>query len=522
MGADGWECSEGETIALQLHTQELPVVIMAGRNLQSVALKKVDDGFISRFEILIDTWAGRSSILVRDAQQSSTLTLNIAPHKHKASTNEFDMMLTELSRRSPGLIWGLSPGSEAGSSENDALLVVHPAILSSQLPLFERLLVSHFANPPTALRRVRESRPLDLARRADLKTLRWIGRRPSVVASISNKATLALRSNERPLIEQPSTIQAFDHPLTRYILYLLIRLKARFKNSAELLRAKSFRTMRDADLESHANLLASEMDAAAKRMHDLQAHPLFRGIAPEPLSATILQMLADEPAYNAMHQCTQRLLSPGLAYGPDGKIEAALKHSYDIFELFVLCRLVGELPRKLGNDWKLLRHDFAKRKASIEERLDGATWVFRGPDGLEIDLLYQRRFGRVASETEYSGFKSISGENVPDYILRLRKNGKLVSWLILDAKYRSGRQPLDQGLGDVHRYRDALRCDGTKAAGAFVIAPRLQNKSELYATRSYYHRHKFGVVSVFDSDWISTIRSVLFEEQLSEMSVLSS
>ena len=122
---------------------------------------------------------------------------------------------------------------------------------------------------------------------------------------------------------------------------------------------------------------------------------------------------------------------------------------------------------------------------------------------LSLELRYQQWFSRAGLPPDERMFSSLSGTFIPDYILVLRENGKVVRWLILDAKYRSGRQAVDQGLADVHSYRDALRVRGMRADGGFVIVPRLQEENPVYASPAFLDHHAFGVIQVFATEWLA-------------------
>ena len=102
--------------------------------------------------------------------------------------------------------------------------------------------------------------------------------------------------------------------------------------------------------------------------------------------------------------------------------------------------------------------------------------------------------------THLRSLASLSGALIPDYLLEFAQDGIVKSWLILDAKYRSGRQAVDDGLGDVHRYRDALRPFGISASGAYVIVPRLAEAAAPYAQPDFIAHHKFGVCELFAPD----------------------
>lgn len=506
---EAWSCSEGDVITIETRTTNLPIVRLAGRIIQAQRLATIKEGFLGEYEFLIDTWAGRTALQVHDGTAQSAVMLEIRPNHRKLGENEFDAMLHELAQRSSNILWGLSPGAGRGMTSSPSPAVVHPAVIASQLPLLERLLTIFMVDPPRVTLRRREARPLDLTRRADLATLRWLGRKPLFLEALRGNAIAAGHTNPRAPIDQPTTNTSVDHPITRYFAYLLRCLSLRLRKSAATLRSGSGRIFRDIAVEEHAHALASELDLAIARIDKHLSSRPFREVLAAPPNETALQLLGDHPLFTAIHRICQLLLYPGLAYGPDGNIYSALKHTYDLFELFVLFRMIDELPKQLGASWTTEASRSGSYKGREERPEDRAAWLFRGPDGLTLELRYQQWFSRAKSPPDNRMFTSLSGVNIPDYVLILRRNRVLISWVIIDAKYRSGRQAVDQGLGDVHRYRDALRVRGARAQGAFVIVPRLQDESAVYSTKDFHEQHAFGVLQLYSDGWLDPVGNLL-------------
>ena len=506
---DAWSCSEGDIITIETRTQKLPIVRLAGRTLAHEHLSLADQGYLGQYLLFIDTWAGRTNLEIQDGTSTSTLTFQVQPSQRKLGQDEFDAMLHELAQRNPGILWGLSPGGHRGAASKSSPAVVHPAIINSQLPLLNRLFALFIAEPPKVTLRSREAQPLDLARRVDLTTMRWLGRRPLVLEGLRGNITAGSYTNQRTPIDQPKTFTSLDHPITRYFAYLLHRLINRFRDSSQLLRAGPKRAFRDPVVESHAEALAITLDQATGQIENLLSLPPFRCLCPEPPTETVYQLLGDQPLFGAINRSAQLLLTPGLAHGPSGDIYSALKHTYDLFEIFVLFRLIDNLEAALGETWKLeARKTYIDRRR--EERPgDRAVWLFRGPEETTLELRYQQWFSRMKTSNDGRMFTSLSGLNIPDYVLILRKDRVVVSWVILDAKYRSGRQAVDQGLGDVHRYRDALRVRGIRASGAFVVVPRLQDENAVYSTSTYHERYNFGALQLFSGSLLQPVLKAL-------------
>lgn len=505
----GWACSEGDRVVLQTVTEDLPVVQMAGRTLLPTRLVRAGPRFVAQYEVFIDTWAGTTTLAAQNGPERQTITLEVRPHEFKLGADAFEAMLAELSEHSAGLIWGLSPGASRGVVSSGALAVVHPAVLDSQLPVFERLLARFIAEPPTVTVRTRGARALDLTRRVDLATLRRLGRQPAVLRALRGDGIAGGLTDPRTPIDQPLSLSSYDHPVTRYVAHLLRRLAARFLGSAHALRTATGRPFPDPAVEAHAAFLAGTMDRAVVRIETASARPLFRHVRPEPIGESALQALADQPLFGALHRVGQRMLDPGLAHGPGGDLRSSLKPTYELFELFVLFRLIGALSETLGSGWSL-RRGRPLRYAGREERPpDRAAWWYDGPDGLTLELRYQQWFSRGKSAPDGRLFASLSGVGIPDYILVLRRAGKPLRWLILDAKYRSGQQAVERGLADVHRYRDALRVRGLKAVGAFIVVPRLRDENAPYAAIDYHEHHSFGVLQLFAANWLRPVQRAL-------------
>ena len=504
-----WLCSEGDTVVFEAITDNLPTLAMAGQAIMQKSLSHVEGVFQSSFELNIETWAGITKLEASNGKESLTLTLDVRPHAHKLGENAFDYMLSELSARSAGLIWGLSPGAAAGTEAQGVLAVVHPAVVANQLPRFVRLVGAYLADPPLSTVREIRLRALDLARRADTATLRRLGRCPALLRALQGDREESQLVDPRQPIEQPEVTASTDHPMTRYLAYLLRQLVRRFKAGEIALKTAKGRPFRDPAIEAHADQLAATLATAALQIQTLLRHPLMRSARPEPLDGSALQSLADQPVFGALHRVGRRLLHPGLAYGPKASIGSALKHTYDLFELYVLFQTVDNLPTVLGQGWALVAPRNWLSAGREERPLERAAWRFNGPGNLTIELRYQQWFSRARAVPDERLFASLSGVAIPDYILILRKDRIPIRWVILDAKYRSAQQAIDAGLADVHRYRDALRIRGIRASGAFVIVPQLRASEAPYASCAFLEHHAFGALNLFDKGWLQLVTKIL-------------
>lgn len=504
-GPDGFVCSEGDCIDIVSRTAALPELRLRGGRLAPESLVQVDGHFEARYVYRIDSWAGRTLLALYDGSLRHELKLDVGPHQLKLKPGGWDELIRELTDISPALPWGMSPGGGAGRMIDDALAAVHPAIIEHQLPLLQKLLTRLLADPPTLSRRIRTVQPLSLSRGADLRTVRWLARRPLELAGLRGEAPPNSAPDPLAMADQPEILTSTDHPVTRYIVYLLRRIQARLAATVDRLASARQPGVPDPAVKSYALDLATSVGAAKVKIGITLKAPLFRNVSAEPLSDAVLQSLPDHPLFLAIHRCGRRLLSPGLAYAPGQDVFSALKHSYDLFEILVLYRLAAQIGDVLPEGWTAGKVG-AIEAYDLEDRPEHRTrWTWREPDGRWLELTYQASFKAAGAGDGKNILSSLSARGVPDYVLAMWDGDNLVSWIILDAKYRSGQQSIHDALADIHRYRDGLRMVGRPAAGAYIIVPHLQEGATLYSEATYLEAHSFGALALYSGEWAQPV-----------------
>jgi hypothetical protein len=183
-------------------------------------------------------------------------------------------------------------------------------------------------------------------------------------------------------------------------------------------------------------------------------------------------------------------LSPSRAEG----VLAGLRATCDLYEYLVLYRLAESLARHLGTDW--VWHAPIQPHISLLSEAPSEGHVIARNHETSIQLLTQQNFPRTSSADTSAGAVSLSEKRSPDFIIGIRddRTNELLSWLVLDAKFRTKAKFVRQSLEKMHIYRDALRWDGLPPAGAFAVIPRLNDATKLYASDEYRNRHHFGVL----------------------------
>jgi hypothetical protein len=113
-------------------------------------------------------------------------------------------------------------------------------------------------------------------------------------------------------------------------------------------------------------------------------------------------------------------------------------------------------------------------------------------DGKEIDLQYQRQFN-YSTPPPKSDCWSVSATLIPDIVL-IAKSGQERAWLILDAKYRRGRQNVLEGMRSAHIYRDALRLGASPPALSLLLLPAEAEDAPWLHDDLFRKTHRVGAI----------------------------
>lgn len=507
-GPTGWTCSEGDLLVFQSTTRGIPKLTVRGETISPETLARQDELFQARFERRIDTWAGRTTFVMESEDEREEVVVAVDPHRNKLGRDEWEALIAELSEISQSLPWGMGQGESGGRAVTGTLAAVHLAIIEYELPVFIGMLRRLIADPPLRTLRVRTVRPIDGSRAVDLGTIRWLARRPLELAGVRGEAPADILPNARALVDQPSRLSTRDHPMTRYAAFLIATVRRRLQATVRQLQSARQHGVPDPAVAVHARQLARRVGEKCAVLDAIALAPIFRDVVPEPASDSVLQSLPDQPLFAAIHRSGRRLASPGLAYGGD-TLFAALKQSFDLFEIAVLYRLHKAIGERLAGGWTE-KHSIEIQHLDLEDRPDDGAWIWQSSSGARIELAYQPRFSGYRAGGVQAERSSLSSSFYPDYVLLHRDNtGRVTSWLILDAKYRSSHQSINDGLADIHRYRDALRLQGTRAEGAYILVPAIDPNAARYTMDDYLRAHQFGVLVTEHAGWLVPIEDWL-------------
>jgi hypothetical protein len=118
-----------------------------------------------------------------------------------------------------------------------------------------------------------------------------------------------------------------------------------------------------------------------------------------------------------------------------GKFEPVLT----LYEFLVQFRIADTLSSHLSADWKWRVIRSQSFKLLQDAPLTGVASLGNGK--ARIELRTQQIFSPTKTANIESGFVSLAGKRIPDYILGIfDQENNLRSWLILDAKFRTKKE----------------------------------------------------------------------------------
>lgn len=491
--------SEGAELHLRVTAGAQVICTLEGEELHCRGIKLRAGKVVCEFIIPIFTWAGRSEVRVQAGEDVKVIALDVSSNPRKLGQDAFRELLDELTQTAKDLPWGLSPGRTAAREARDSPSVIHPMVLSFELPFLQRALERVRADPLIRTTRQRALLPLAAARALDSTSFRYLLQHPPALAAACPDTLRTGRSalNIRVLIDQPFTASRLDHPATRYLRTLLERLCHRIKDAVARFQkvAKGYAEgAHNAPAQARARMLLEEIQTAHATVAQSLNWSPFRELSSGEPSASALQTIADHPAYAQVQRIINRLLDPGLQIDPAGAISSPLRYTHELFELVVLYRLARALAESCRDGWTWSPPGALRERELLRFPKDECFCSGQRADGVRIELHSQRQFH--AYQEQAPDFLSLSGERRPDYVVGVFAGDVLLDWLVLDAKYRSSRKSLHEALAEMHVYRDSLRWRGKRPVGAFILVPAVAKDATVYAGENYLAQHRFGIWSM--------------------------
>lgn len=425
------------------------------------------------------------------------IAVQIAPSEEKLDAKAWEQMLKDLHEWLRGVTAGVELTRHGAVAGRGALM---PWLIEALEPLvepLERALRRIFEDPRARSRVQLEELPLHRVRRADPETLRWFSRQPLAFQALRGQS-----EGRPPLVPQWLTRDIVDHPANRYLAWLVWRIVARMRETAQKLETVGKR-LQKSDGERAETLFqrATSLRHYAERIERLWRRGPLAALRGEAPSEAALAVFHDDPRYARVLRLAKLFLSPCFTVDDVDELaqRVSLRPSYDLYELWTFYateRLLREaLPKatwsREGFD-KLLNLDASKPQVVFTAHLEDD-----GRRG-ELRLLFQPRFPSYYARGRSDRY-SLSKERYPDLVIAWTPAVAMPgapAWICLDAKYRVKRAYLADAFESLHIYRDSLRYEsfGGRCRAGWLLVPAEAMGSEHWFSPEFFEKYALAAV----------------------------
>ncbi|WP_437681718.1 DUF2357 domain-containing protein [Sorangium sp. So ce131] len=443
------------------------------------------------FTLDVGQWVGSATLRVVHGTHETVVAVEVAPRAEKLSEGAWLALLADLEAWSPGLAIGLEGGGVGAVQTEGTPATVLAAALLPLVPALVRAVRAIAAAPREVATVTREDVPLRAVRRADRETLHWLARHPAAARAVDPwlRARAGLQD---PYVPQDTTRETVDHPVNRYVAWLVARVgRVLGELGGALGRAAGNPQLRP-DTAQWCRARARAAAGAADELAATLRRTFLGSLTPMPATEAALLAVQDDPVYARAHALARPFLSPRfrLRESLDGG-EAPVRPSFELYELWTLLAVKRALAAFLdGWTWTWQQGPGNELLAGLG---GGAAFTARCPmDGARLDIRYNMTFpGYFARRT--SDPYSISGERRPDIVISFEPPAGQRSWICLDAKYRVRREALADSFTSLHIYRDALRWEtfGGACRGGLLLVPAIEPECQPWFASEF--RERFGI-----------------------------
>lgn len=442
-------------------------------------------------------YAGRVNVRTVENGLGLECWFDVSPSVSKSGDAHFTEMVERIRAFDQTLLRGLSSATMAFGRDGQPGLFTNEVLLTrmrSHGPIFLEALAALSASPHSALSS--ERRPVPLVRMRSFHPTTLQDRRlVALIAGISSARekfdTIQLHSRE----SQPTV----DTPVNRSLLALLKRFRSTIAYLRETVESLQLGGSKEDQLPRVERRLAvlAELEDGVSRI--LRTDPFTR-VSRAETSATGLAQISAHPRYSRPYRLGSQAMMTGVE-GDEAPDDLHISHTWGIYETWCYVEVLRALEDVAG-----------VRLTPVEPQKIMAQLAFGAVlnDGRVLEALFQAEFPSGARRTAADKVAwSISRERRPDIVLVLRDDAGM-NILVLDAKWRSGRQNVLEAMQSVHIYRDSLRIGASRICGCLLLLPA-KTECEWLEAKDFFREHRVGAVADFSVDGAGrgSLRSVL-------------
>ncbi len=218
----------------------------------------------------------------------------------------------------------------------------------------------------------------------------------------------------------------------------------------------------------------------------------LRAIPTGPLSESALNTIIDDPRYGRVHALARRFLSPQFQLR-SGDTPVSIRPSYGVYDLWCFLALERALSAALP-DFRWVRRGVANL-LTMGGTGAGAALVGAGNRG-RVVAMFNATFAAYPGRQGRDRW-SLSGQRRPDFIVKWEPREGSATWLVMDAKYRIGRNLVD-AFASLHVYRDALHwnTDGGRSCGGVLLAPARTAETDIWFAETIREHYGIGAIEL--------------------------
>lgn len=425
-------------------------------------------------------YAGRVAVdVVTAGEQRTRYFLDVSPSQAKSGQAEFDEMVADIRAFDQALLGGASSASmefghagKPGKLASDILL----ARLREHGPAFLSAVEAIASSPHRSLAAEAKVLPLSRIRRLHHSSLQ--DRRLAAMATGYSPSPEAMDSLQ---VSSLTSAPTFDTPANRALFALLRRFRAALTTTHEKVKELTLGSpLEEQALRVERRL--EDLDRLGLRTHKLLFGPLFREVTSGETSSAGLTQIAAQPTYSRAYRLGCRSLSSDVD-GADSSDQLHVAPSWGIYETWCYLRVLKTVAKVTG-----VAGVPSEASAVAAER--ATSFALGG--GITLQVLFQATFPALKASSNRLGW-SLSRERRPDIVL-VRSQGEIAKSLVLDAKWRSGRENVLDAMASAHIYHDALRIGDVPPSPCLLLLPGHDTVPELEANE-FISAHNVGAVS---------------------------
>jgi hypothetical protein len=487
------DISSAELADLQRDGDEMRLML-SGERLDHRRYEESKGTLRVTWEWKIKFYAGEITldVLVGDRMLWSGV-LDVRPHAGKLGREAYAELLADLQVRAEGVIFGAT-AAQWSVAEADVRTpsIARLAMLHAHVRELERSFAAVAVSPNRRLVAERENMPLDRARRIDARAFCGIIRSPSALAALGFVKTIEGGPLERARVDHPRREHTYNTPPNRHIAALIRRMEFYCRDLQEAFAALAEASERDPETQARAISFGSEAATLRHRLLPLSRADFLDDVEAAHGDTAAMIAAAKDPAYSRFDRVARQVLQPRVSPGRSLCEKLWLRRTYELYEYWCFFSVAEALAKTWGDiRWRL---DVAPENGRLFVELPAGCHIDGQAGNLRIRFTFQQTFQAYKPSYDIGPDPySISGQRRPDMVLSVN-DGDQTAMIILDAKYRCGRDSIHEALGNMHIYRDSLKLSGrgAKILGAYILTPAHDADAGAYFTEDYHEKHHIG------------------------------